>query len=61
MFCEEVVGKFKGIFVVVDELFVFCDFKCFDVFTFIDVAFIMVMGDDMLKVVVWYDNEWGYL
>ena len=20
----------------------------------------MVMGDDMLKVVAWYDNEWGY-
>ena len=20
----------------------------------------MVMGDDMVKVVAWYDNEWGY-
>jgi len=20
----------------------------------------MVIGDDMLKVVAWYDNEWGY-
>nr|ABK95316.1 unknown [Populus trichocarpa] len=20
----------------------------------------MVMGDDMIKVVAWYDNEWGY-
>jgi glyceraldehyde-3-phosphate dehydrogenase/erythrose-4-phosphate dehydrogenase len=20
----------------------------------------MVMGDDMVKVIAWYDNEWGY-
>ena len=20
----------------------------------------MVMGDDLVKVVAWYDNEWGY-
>lgn len=20
----------------------------------------MVMGNDMVKVVAWYDNEWGY-
>merc|ERR1712205_287230 len=26
----------------------------------VDAALTMVMGDDMLKVVAWYDNEWGY-
>jgi glyceraldehyde-3-phosphate dehydrogenase (NAD(P)) len=20
----------------------------------------MVMGEDMVKVIAWYDNEWGY-
>jgi len=26
----------------------------------IDSALTLVMGDDMVKVVAWYDNEWGY-
>merc|ERR1719458_2311529 len=26
----------------------------------IDASLTMVMGDDMVKVVAWYDNEWGY-
>ena len=28
--------------------------------TTIDAALTMVMGDDLIKVVAWYDNEWGY-
>merc|ERR1712118_67121 len=28
--------------------------------TAIDSSLTMVMGDDMIKVVAWYDNEWGY-
>lgn len=36
------------------------DFKKADVSTTIDSALTMVMGDDMVKVVAWYDNEWGY-
>lgn len=28
--------------------------------TSIDASLTMVMGDDMVKVVAWYDNEWGY-
>lgn len=51
----------KGVFVIIDVLFVFVDFWCIDVFIIIDAVFIMVMGDDMVKVVVWYDNEWGYI
>ncbi|KAI3926791.1 hypothetical protein MKW92_030332 [Papaver armeniacum] len=31
-----------------------------DVSTTIDSSLTMVMGDDMVKVVAWYDNEWGY-
>lgn len=34
--------------------------RCTDVSTSIDASLTMVMGDDMVKVVAWYDNEWGY-
>ena len=33
---------------------------CLQVSTSIDSSLTMVMGDDMVKVVAWYDNEWGY-
>ncbi|GFS35947.1 glyceraldehyde-3-phosphate dehydrogenase B subunit [Actinidia rufa] len=33
---------------------------CSDVSSTIDSSLTMVMGDDMVKVVAWYDNEWGY-
>ena len=36
------------------------DFRCTDQSTTIDASLTMVMGDDMVKVVAWYDNEWGY-
>ncbi|KAJ0026478.1 hypothetical protein Pint_09199 [Pistacia integerrima] len=36
------------------------DFRCSDVSSTIDSSLTMVMGDDMVKVVAWYDNEWGY-
>jgi glyceraldehyde-3-phosphate dehydrogenase (NAD(P)) len=26
----------------------------------VDSSLTMVMGGDMVKVVAWYDNEWGY-
>ena len=59
-FREAADGKLKGILAVADEPLVSCDFRCADVSTTIDAALTMVMGDDMLKVVAWYDNEWGY-
>ena len=59
-FREAAAGKLKGILAVADEPLVSCDFRCSDVSTTIDAALTMVMGDDMLKVVAWYDNEWGY-
>jgi len=37
-----------------------CDFLKTDVSSTIDGSLTMVMGDDMVKVVAWYDNEWGY-
>ncbi|KAF6154323.1 hypothetical protein GIB67_026779 [Kingdonia uniflora] len=53
-------GPLKGILAVCDEPLVSVDFRCSDVSTTIDSSLSMVMGDDMVKVVAWYDNEWGY-
>ncbi|KAI3834498.1 hypothetical protein MKW92_033516 [Papaver armeniacum] len=53
-------GPMKGILAVCDLPLVSVDFRCSDVSTTIDSSLTMVMGDDMVKVVAWYDNEWGY-
>ena len=59
-FREQADGPLKGILSVSDEPLVSVDFRCTDQSTTIDSALTMVIGDDMLKVVAWYDNEWGY-
>jgi glyceraldehyde-3-phosphate dehydrogenase (NADP+) (phosphorylating) len=59
-FREAANGPMKGVLAVSDEPLVSIDFKCTDVSTSIDSSLTMVMGDDMVKVVAWYDNEWGY-
>lgn len=67
-FAEEVNAAFrdsaekelKGILDVCDEPLVSVDFRCSDFSTTIDSSLTMVMGDDMVKVIAWYDNEWGY-
>ncbi|OEL23704.1 Glyceraldehyde-3-phosphate dehydrogenase GAPB, chloroplastic [Dichanthelium oligosanthes] len=53
-------GPLKGILEVCDVPLVSVDFRCSDVSSSIDSSLTMVMGDDMVKVVAWYDNEWGY-
>ncbi|KAJ6816877.1 glyceraldehyde-3-phosphate dehydrogenase B, chloroplastic isoform X1 [Iris pallida] len=52
-------GPLKGILAVCDIPLVSVDFRCSDVSSTIDASLTMVMGDDMVKVVAWYDNEWG--
>mmetsp|Transcript_24579 Transcript_24579/g.84057 ORF Transcript_24579/g.84057 Transcript_24579/m.84057 type:complete len:373 (+) Transcript_24579:64-1182(+) len=59
-FREASEGEQKGVLAVADEPLVSVDFRATDVSTSIDAALTMVMGDDMVKVVAWYDNEWGY-
>eukprot|EP00887_Chlorella_sp_A99_P008190 scaffold12.g8190.t1 len=63
-FREAANGPLKGILGVSDEPLVSCDYKQTNVSSTIDAALTMasvcVMGDDMVKVVAWYDNEWGY-
>ncbi|URD77220.1 glyceraldehyde-3-phosphate dehydrogenase B [Musa troglodytarum] len=53
-------GPLKGVLAVCDVPLVSVDFRCSDVSSTIDSSLTMVMGDDMVKVVAWYDNEWGY-
>lgn len=59
-FREAANGPQKGVLAVTDEPLVSIDFKCTDVSSTVDASLTMVMGDDMVKVVAWYDNEWGY-
>ncbi|KAL6776384.1 GAPA1 [Auxenochlorella protothecoides x Auxenochlorella symbiontica] len=59
-FREASEGYLKGILAVSDEPLVSCDYRMTDVSSTIDAALTMVMGDDMVKVIAWYDNEWGY-
>jgi len=59
-FREACAGPLKGVLAISDEPLVSCDFKCTDVSSTVDASLTMVMGDDMVKVVAWYDNEWGY-
>ncbi|CAH8301743.1 unnamed protein product [Eruca vesicaria subsp. sativa] len=58
-FTDSTEKELKGIIKVCDEPPVSVDFRCSDVSSPIDSTLTMVMGDDMVKVIVWYDNEWG--
>jgi len=53
-------GPMKGILGVSDEPLVSMDFKGDARSSIIDSANTMVLGGNMVKVIAWYDNEWGY-
>merc|ERR1711871_157325 len=53
-------GPMKGVLEISSEPLVSVDFRKPDVSSTVDGSLTMVMGDDMIKVVAWYDNEWGY-
>ncbi|MDQ3128369.1 MAG: type I glyceraldehyde-3-phosphate dehydrogenase [Chloroflexota bacterium] len=53
-------GPMKGILGVSDEPLVSMDFKGDTRSSIIDGANTMVIGGNMVKVIAWYDNEWGY-
>ncbi len=50
----------KGILGYTDEPLVSCDFRGTDVSSTIDSSLTLALDGDMIKVVAWYDNEWGY-
>jgi phosphoglycerate kinase len=53
-------GPMKGIINYETQPLVSSDFKQTDYSNSVDAALTMVMGEDLVKVVMWYDNEWGY-
>ncbi len=59
-FEEAANGRMKGILGVEHDQLVSMDFKGDSRSSIIDVDSCQVMGGNLLKVVTWYDNEWGY-
>jgi len=53
-------GSMKGVLGYNELPLVSCDYRGTDESSIIDASLTMVMGGDMVKVVSWYDNEWGY-
>jgi glyceraldehyde 3-phosphate dehydrogenase len=53
-------GPLKGILGVSDDPLVSSDFRGDERSSIVDSASNMVMGGDFVKVIAWYDNEWGY-
>ena len=53
-------GAMKGILGVSDEPLVSTDFRGDSRSSIIDAENTMVLGGTMVKIVAWYDNEWGY-
>jgi len=53
-------GPLNGVLGYTELPLVSSDFKGTDVSATVDGPLTMVMGEDMVKVVMWYDNEWGY-
>ncbi len=62
-FRDAAAGPLKGILAAVEEPLVSIDYKGDPHSSSVDLPFTMVLGkekNDFLKVVTWYDNEWGY-
>jgi glyceraldehyde 3-phosphate dehydrogenase len=53
-------GPMKGILGVSDDPLVSSDFRGDTRSSIIDSLSTMVLGGTMVKVIAWYDNEWGY-
>lgn len=53
-------GPMKGILGFSEEPLVSLDYKMDPRSSIVDAQFTFVLDEDMVKVVAWYDNEWGY-
>lgn len=64
VFTEAANGKLKGILGVTtgeyDQPLVSMDFKGDSRSSIVDLGYTTVMDGNLIKVVTWYDNEWGY-
>ena len=57
---EAAGGKLEGILAVSEEQLVSMDFLHDSHSSILDAPSTMVLGDHTVKVLSWYDNEWGY-
>jgi len=53
-------GPLRGILEICDEPLVSSDFKGNTASSIVDSELTMAIGSNMVKVMSWYDNEWGY-
>ncbi|MBI3309235.1 MAG: type I glyceraldehyde-3-phosphate dehydrogenase [Candidatus Melainabacteria bacterium] len=53
-------GSLKGILAFTDEPLVSIDFLGDPHSSYVDGQMTMVTGENLVKVISWYDNEWGY-
>lgn len=53
-------GALRGILALCDEPLVSSDFKGSTASSIVDTEMTMAIGGNMVKVMSWYDNEWGY-
>src|SRR5438874_8148318 len=59
-FKQAAAGALKGILEYTEEPLVSMDFRGDSHSSIVDGLSTMVVGGNMVKVVAWYDNEWGY-
>ena len=60
VFKEAAEGTLKGILGYSEEPLVSVDFKGDPRSSIVDAEYTQVMQGNLVKVVSWYDNEWGY-
>ncbi|CAI9386850.1 Glyceraldehyde-3-phosphate dehydrogenase 2 [Bacillus sp. T2.9-1] len=59
-FEKESTGNLKGILAITEEPLVSIDFNTTTESATIDALSTMVIGHNKVKILAWYDNEWGY-
>ena len=60
-FIKELINTQKSkIYQLNSEELVSSDFQCEEYTTIIDERYIQVIGENQLKLIIWYDNEYGY-
>lgn len=57
---EAQAGALKGFLALSEEPLVSCDFNHCPISSVVDADYLSVMDGNFVKIVAWYDNEWGY-
>ncbi len=60
IFKKAAAGAYKSFVAVTEEPLVSSDFIGHPASAIVDLPLTKVIGGDLLKVIAWYDNEWGY-